>query len=73
MSETQYDCPVARQAAIEILLLQLVRNKTDQLLRSEDGQGRYAKRSVRLRTLRNYFFRQGQWSKVLFERSEFNL
>ena len=56
MSGTKYDCSVALPVAIEILLLQLVRNKTDQLLRSEDGQGRYAKRSVRLRTLRNYFF-----------------
>ena len=39
MSETQYDCSVARQAAIKVLLLQLIRNKTDQLQSSEAGAG----------------------------------
>ena len=39
MSVTQCNCSVARQVTIEILPLQLVRNKTDQLQSSEAGAG----------------------------------
>ena len=39
MSVTQCNCSVARQATIEILPLQLVRNKTVQVQSSEAGAG----------------------------------